>query len=223
MIDTEQSLTKRDAVFALRGKTLRQRTLRTHQNHHLSTIPHFRAYRPTDSDTICPWVSTPEELALISGNKAPFLTDHILTGWTKTGLASLVLADSINDMPIAFRTLSWSESKGMPNDTVEVCHLVVAPERRYLYVAARLLRTARYIAAQFGYDWVFGRIVPGNTRAIALALFTDFVEVTNGYHWLANGFRWFQSRSRLSEALVFSPRLCSPLARADSELPGRIV
>jgi len=126
-------------------------------------------------------------------------------------------------MPIAFCTLSWSESKGIPFDAVEVCHLVVAPERRYLYVAARLLRTARYIAAQFGYEWVYGRIVPGNTRAIALALFTGFVEVTNGYDWLADGFRWFNSHSHLAEALVLSPRPGSPLARVDSELAGRIV
>lgn len=160
----------------------------------LPECPAQRAFLREDALLIAKWVPSAAALALVSGDTAPCLNSSIIQAWIARSLAAIVLADPADGAPVAFCTLSRQESPGIEPGAVEVCHLVVAPERRYLFVANRLLKHARAISLQLGFERIYGRVVPQNAPALALAQYARFVEVPSGDRsWLAPGFRWFRS------------------------------
>lgn len=151
-----------------------------------------REIQNKDIKTICSWVSTTEELRLVSSNYGKRLTNTILDSWTHSCEKTVLLADYKENEPVGFCTLSRSELKIIPNDFIEICHLIVAPKHRYLFAACHLLREAKNIASLLGYKWLIGRTIPENKKAIALASYCDFVEIHNMREWLEPGFRWFE-------------------------------
>lgn len=163
----------------------------------LSGPTSIREFVFSDCDIVCDWVRSQEELALISSDRGRCLSPEILTRWTKTSDAALVLADQF-DNPIAFCTLSRSESEFLDVDLIEICHLIVAPRQRYLVHAARFLHAACNHASEMTYSHVVGRIVPHNYPAVALALYCGFTENLPSHLNLATGFRWFYRSSNIT-------------------------
>ena len=146
----------------------------------------------TDIPVICSWVRTRQVLQLVSGDAADFLTPALLSGWLARAQIAIVVADEVANQPAGFCTLSCLEVPHLPASYVEICHLIVAPEFRHLFIGSRLVRAAKSLAHDFGYRFVCCRVTPTNKWALALARAQGFQEFTNIKDWLPHGFRWFR-------------------------------
>lgn len=158
----------------------------------LLTHPCIRSIQVHDYDIICNWILTREDLSLVSGDNADRLTNQILNSWIKKSELSLVIANPVNNQPIGFCTLSKKECVFLPDRHIEICHFIIAPEYRYLFVAYRLANFAVKCASQLGYEFLIGRILPQNLKAIAAACFCGFDEVSINSFNLPKNFRWFR-------------------------------
>ena len=158
---------------------------------------HVRSVQLRDLPVICQWIKTKEELLLVSSDVADELDASILQGWLNVSEMALVLCGYQDELPLAFCTLTSREAPQIPSNAIEICHLIVAPERRYLFEASRIVSEAFARAAILGAKWVYGRIVPHNVHALALAKFKRMGEVTGSEDRLVPGFRWFKIRSGL--------------------------
>jgi ribosomal protein S18 acetylase RimI-like enzyme len=146
--------------------------------------------RDYDIPAVCSWVNTREALALVSGDVADSLTPRILAGWTAKAVMTFVVADEETDTAIGFSTLSDLELPTLPVNYVELCHLIVDPRYRYLFIGSRLCRSAKLAAQERGFEFLCGRIVPGNRYALVLARAQRFEEFTHFESWAPSGFHW---------------------------------
>mgnify|MGYP001559264585 CR=1 FL=1 len=153
---------------------------------------HVRLFRESDSLEVCSWVPTTTALQLVSGDKSDRLTPEILRGWTTKAETSLVVYQHPTHQPVGFCTVSRMELPYLPATYIELCHLVVDPRWRYLFIGSRLYRAVRSAACTLGYYFVCARIVPTNRYALALARFLRAEEFTGTEVWAPSGFRWFR-------------------------------
>jgi ribosomal protein S18 acetylase RimI-like enzyme len=151
-----------------------------------------REFYDKDTREICSWVTTREALQLVSGNTADYLTPIILEQWASDACKCLVVSDQVTDRAVGFCTLSNNELPNLPENYIELCHLIVNPQYRYLFIASRLCRTAKTVASDFGFKFLCGRVKPTNRYTLALARLQRFQEFTNESSWAVSGFRWFR-------------------------------
>jgi len=153
---------------------------------------HVRELCQRDTLKICSWVSTAEAVAMVSSDRADSLSPCILRKWVSVAETSLVVARSGSEEPVGFCTLSCRELRRLPADYVELCHLLVDPCARHLFVGQRLSSGAKEIAHLAGYRFLCGRVIPGNRYSVLLARHQRFSEFTGVERWALPGFRWFR-------------------------------
>lgn len=151
-----------------------------------------RHYRPDDTEEICSWVRSRSAMRLVSADEAESLTPEILRGWLAGVVCALVVVSAKTDRPLGFCTLTRREVCNLPKGTVELCHLIVAPDAKYFSIGSRLCRAARKKAGELGYHSGFARIVPTNRWALALARRMHGVELPSTTPWLNKEFHWFR-------------------------------
>lgn len=152
-----------------------------------------RTYLPADKSAICSWVQSRTRLQLISGDSGEALTHEILEGWVAQSALAIVITEVGTSRPAGFCTISNVEIPDIPPTYVELCHLVVDPNRRYDFVGSRLYRAAKIAASERGFRYGCARVSPTNRYALALARHQRAEEFTSREHWLPAGFRWFRS------------------------------
>lgn len=152
---------------------------------------HAREFRLSDTDDVCSWVQCEGILQLVSSDKGEHLTPRILRSWLDRAIGTVVIAGNDTDTPVGFCTLSTSEVSGTPCDFVELCHLIVAPRYRYLFIGPRICRAAKTLAAGLSFAALHGRVVPYHRYGLALARRQAFSEIEVLPSFLPRGFRWF--------------------------------
>ena len=141
-----------------------------------------------DESPICSWVQTSKDLTMISGDTADCLNPEILQRWCADSIVPIVL--QCWNKPFAFCTLSTKEYN-LPNEYVEVCHFVTAPNQRRKYFATVLLNYLRLITAQYGYKKMVGRIERDNSPALKFAEYVRWSEIKNRSNIFDPKFRWY--------------------------------
>lgn len=158
------------------------------------SISQFRVREFTNKDMweVCSWVTTTAALQLVSSEFADSLTPEILSQWVTKAHTCLVVSNETTNKAVGFCTLSYMELPKLPSHYIELCHLIVDPRFKYLFIGPRLCRAAKVIAFNLGYQYLCGRVVPTNRYALALARLQRFQEFTNEESWTIPGFRWFR-------------------------------
>jgi ribosomal protein S18 acetylase RimI-like enzyme len=151
-----------------------------------------RSFSDCDADTICGWVQGRYLLQLVSSDDADRLTPGILARWLGRAIHTVVIANEATDEPVGFCTLSSTEVLDAPPSFVEICHLIVDPHYRYLFIGPRICKAAKVTARQHGFSGLHGRVVPQHRFGIALAQYERFLELAPPPLWLPTGFRWFR-------------------------------
>lgn len=124
---------------------------------------------PNTHEQLSAWISTTEELPLISGNEGTHLAPAEFAKWVATSVFAVVVF--VGEMPIGFGSLSTSEAPLSTGD-VEICHLIVHPDWRRQYKGSSLVLELTRIAKSNGFRRVVGRVAPHNAigRAILSSL-----------------------------------------------------
>lgn len=150
----------------------------------------WRLVEPSDYDLICDWVNRRRELGLIGSEDSPALTPEILHRWVATAVCAVLF--EVGGIPVAFGTGSRSEG-ALPEDTVEICHFIVAPPSRRLYFGSTFLRVLAFILQHgYGFTTVVARVVPTNVPALSNLLYLRWREITDAHSWTTGTpFRWF--------------------------------
>lgn len=154
--------------------------------------PSVRLFQCADTSRICSWVQSRQQLSMVSGDQGERLTAEILQSWLMKATASIVLEDSTSKNAVGFCTLSRLELPNMPSDCIELCHVLVDPQQKYLFVTSRLLHYAKALTRDLGYRVGCARVVPSNRWALALARYHKSDEFTDKETWAISGFRWFR-------------------------------
>jgi ribosomal protein S18 acetylase RimI-like enzyme len=152
----------------------------------------IREFSSTDQFYICSWVESSEALLQVSGDSADSLTPSILYKWIGKAKVSLVVTKEPMDEPIGFCTLSRLEVDYMPDSYIEICHLIIDPQYRYMFIGPRLVQGAISISCKFGFRFICGRVLHTNRYGLILARKQKFEEFTNTEAWITPGFRWFR-------------------------------
>lgn len=158
---------------------------------HITLDVYTRHFCETDKEIICSWVQTSQALECISGDYGDKLTKEILSSWIDKAEMTIVVALQSSDIPVGFCTLSKLEAPHLPSSYIEICHLIVAPNFKHLFIGSRLCSKAKNIASSSGYCFVCGRVVPENKYTLALARLHHFEEIIEIEPWLCGRFRWF--------------------------------
>lgn len=139
---------------------------------------------------ISSWISSCGELKLISGENGTILKPKVLKGWVKSSEASFLFY--INKTPIGFCTLSTVEILQLPQTFTEVCHLIIHPKYRNLYLGTTLLSFAMATAKHLGFSKVVGRVALGNLPSEVLLTSMRWKQFGNE-KWLLNNenFNWY--------------------------------
>lgn len=151
-----------------------------------------REFLNKDQIYVCSWVKNHEALSLVSGDKADYLTPNILTKWINKAKISLVIYKEFVNEPVGFCTLSCSEVDYIPTSYIEICHLIINPTYRYMFIGSRLVREAVSIARKRGFRFICGRVIHTNRYGLVLAKKQRFEEFSNCEAWTPPGFRWFR-------------------------------
>lgn len=151
-----------------------------------------RQFAPTDTDAVCRWISNRRLLQLVSSDDADSLTPVILGSWTGRALLSIVIADHTTDEPRGFCTITADEVHQSPAGFVELCHLLVDPRYRYLFVGPRICQAGKLAAQRLGFNELYGRVVSQHRFGMVLARRERFVELVPAPDWLPAGFRWYR-------------------------------
>ena len=144
----------------------------------------IEAVREGDRSIICSWVTNSDALRMISSDQGETLEEDLLQKWCAQSLEAITIR--YNSRPVGFCTLSRSE-QSLPENHVELCHFVIAPEYRRRYFGTVLLHYMRLLAGHRGFKALHGRVVPGNNAGRSFARYV---------HWrvedpLDNRFMWF--------------------------------
>jgi len=151
-----------------------------------------REFSNKDQIHICSFVKSRKALLLVSGDSSDSLTPNILTNWISKAKVSLVISREPMNEPIGFCTLSRLEVDYIPASYIEICHLIINPTYRYMFIGPRLVREATFISREFGFRFICGRVVHNNRYGLILAKKQKFEEFTNTESWMPPGFRWFR-------------------------------
>jgi RimJ/RimL family protein N-acetyltransferase len=151
-----------------------------------------REYQPSDAAEICSWVRSHSAMRLVSGDDVERLTPQLLRRWLLDIVGALVAVDAKTDRPLGFCTLTRREAPFLPEGTVELCHLIVAPDAKYFWIGSRLCHASRAWGGRLGCHHGYGRVVPTNLWALALARRMRSKEVTDTASWVDKAFRWFE-------------------------------
>lgn len=151
-----------------------------------------REYQPSDAAEICSWVRSRSAMRLVSGDDVDRLTPQLLRRWLLDIVCALVAVEAKTDRPLGFCILTRREAPSLPEGTVELCHLIVAPDAKYFWIGSRLCRASRAWGGRLGWLCGYGRIVPTNRWALALARRMRSKEVTDTASWVDKAFRWFE-------------------------------
>ena len=154
--------------------------------------PQVRPFQDSDLLEICSWVTSHTELQMVSGDAGGCLTPDILRSWLAKASQSLVLIDGTTKKPVGFCTLSKCEAPNLPPDYIEMCHLLINPRWKYVFITARLLDSAKSLARGLGYHFGCARVVPLNRWALLLTRYEKAEEFTGKELWTPAGFRWFR-------------------------------
>lgn len=119
----------------------------------------------------------------------------MLQDWEARATSCLVISDEADDAAVGFCTLSRLEAAGLPVHYIEICHLVVNPRFRYVFVGARLIRAALQAARINCCRYICGRVVPTNRYALALTRYVRGEEITGSESWTIPGFAWFRLKA----------------------------
>jgi hypothetical protein len=160
----------------------------------MSTTPSpwlVRQLRESDETEICSWVTSPRALSLVSSDLGDHLTASIFHRWKSHALQCLVVACPGSDAPVAFCSVSQSESPGMPSSYLELCHLIVRLRRLYVPLGTRLAQHAAQVAASNTCSFVCARVLPENRHGLRLAAYLKAEEFSD-IDWLSPGFCWFR-------------------------------
>ena len=168
------------------------------QLNRIGTIPRseyrIRLFQGRDSATVCSWVTTAETLRLVSSDTSDRLTPQLLQSWLAIARCGLVVSEYLSDKPVGFCTLTRLELANISSGYIELCHLIVDPAYKYVFVGSRLVRAAEVMAREFGYQFLFGRVVPVNRWGLVLVRFVRAEEFTGIETWAPLGSRWFRLR-----------------------------
>lgn len=150
----------------------------------------IRTYRASDAAAVCAWVNEASELPLISGETGAVLTPQILEKWAAQALRTFVF--ELRGEAIAFATASIAEAR-LPQDSIEICHLVVAPRLRRRYHGSFFCRwISQLLLEGDAYHSVVGRVVRTNIPGLALMNYLRWEEILEDQGWAeAAGCRWF--------------------------------
>src|SRR2546423_10707382 len=129
---------------------------------------------------------------MVSGDEDKCLTPEILRTWLVKATISLVFIDEGTKEPIGFCTLSKCEVPGLPPDYIEMCHVLVDPRHKYVFIVSRLLNYGTSWARGLGYRFGCARVLPYNRWALLLARYEKAEELTDKESWALAGFRWFR-------------------------------
>jgi hypothetical protein len=151
-----------------------------------------RDFRESDADDVCSWVRTRAALTLVSGDSGECLTLSILARWIADAQVSLVVERELDGVPLGFCTFSDGELPSLPPEYVEMCHLIINPEFRNLFIGSRLCVRGKSLARSLGFRFLCGRIVPRNRYTLALARLHRFEDFTNKEVWTPRGFLWMR-------------------------------
>lgn len=161
-------------------------------NNYYSTRIQIREFSDKDEMYVCSWVKSREALSRVSGDSSDSLTPNILTKWISKAKISLVVSREPIDEPIGFCTLSCLEADYIPFFYMELCHLIINPKYRYMFIGSRLVREAVSISRELGFRFICARVVHTNHYGLILAKKHKSEEITNSEAWVTPGFRWFQ-------------------------------
>ena len=151
-----------------------------------------RDYSYKDQNYVCSWVKSREDLLKVSGDSSDFLTPNILFTWISKAQISLVVSREPIDDPIGFCTLSRLEVDNIPASYIEICHLIIDPKYRYMYIGPRLVREAISVSRSLKIQFVCGRVAHSNRYGLILARKQMFEEFTDSEVWTPTGFQWFR-------------------------------
>lgn len=141
--------------------------------------------------TICQWVPTRERLGLVSGDVGERLTEDILASWCRNGLRVIAVRGKGGE-PLGFCTLSRTESPGMTQESVELCHLIVDPAKRDgAWIARHIVKSACSVAYDVGAKCLVGRVVPDNRPIHRLATSLGASSIIPLPEWADKRFEWY--------------------------------
>lgn len=148
-----------------------------------------RAVAPADLEALAGWIHSSGDEVLIEDAGALPVSPNSLARWAATGLETRAI--ELGDEVVAFGTLSTSEAV-LPTGTTEVCHLIVRPDVRRQYLGSRLVMELMYAARFLGFDWVIGRVVPGNTVCLQFLQAARWARLPRSMvEVLPDGFDWY--------------------------------
>ena len=158
----------------------------------ISSNWYVRSIFSQDIPAICSWVHNRRLLQLVSSDDADFLTESILSDWLDHAVDIVIIADILTGEPVGFCTLSSTEVEDSPPGFVEICHLIVNPRFRYLFIGPRICKAAKKLAKRLGFQELFGRVVPQHRFGLLLAKREKFIELSSPPSHLPLGFKWFR-------------------------------
>jgi len=149
----------------------------------------IRKFDKEDIPEVSSWVASAQDLRFISEDRGPKLDAAILDKWCSSSIEAFVFSRA--DKPVGFCTLSCSETN-LPNEYVELCHLIVSPTYRRKYFGTTLVYLMRILAGMHEYRYLLSRIVPDNHVALSFAAYVRWIETCKKTSFLDPAFRWFE-------------------------------
>jgi RimJ/RimL family protein N-acetyltransferase len=147
-------------------------------------MPQFeiRPFSPKEAETVAHWVSDPEDVWRLTGNRDQVITGEKVIAWTWETNYTFTLR-SFGDL-IAYGEIVEDE---VDND-VEIQHLLVAPDQRGKgFGAAMLSRLCAFLSAARPYQEVWIRVGRDNDAALRCVEKVGFIfqEAQSGprYAW----------------------------------------
>lgn len=164
---------------------------------------YWRALHETDKAEICSWIKTRDALRMVSDDGGGGLSEKTLNSWVQKSICCIICVDFLQHKPCGFLTLSVQEASGLPDMTVELCHLILSPRRDFFSIASYLCEVAKIEAKNRGFSALVGRVVPWNRFGLSLARSQGFKKIRSLERWTSGEFIWHQNdiaqNSRASE------------------------
>ncbi len=142
-----------------------------------------------DYETLCSWIKTKRALSFVSSDIAPFLTDDIIERWVNVSCQTQVVTNCSFSQILGFFTLSTLELECIPDDAIELCHLIAKPCRDIYNIGSFICSEAKQIAYSIGYKKLLGRAVKDNYFGNHLAYLNYFQFMNQSF--LPKGFNWY--------------------------------
>ncbi|HWM23310.1 MAG TPA: GNAT family N-acetyltransferase [Chthoniobacterales bacterium] len=142
-----------------------------------------------DIPVLAEWISTTNELPLISDRTDSALSEELLREWISTARHTAVVRAS--RLPIAFATLTAAEARLSPGE-IEVCHLIVHPKFRRQYKGTNLLLEMTQLARCERFKRILGRVVPKNLIGMAILQSVRWRRVPSSGAREISGCDWYE-------------------------------